>query len=62
MKTKFLLLFLLCGLIVRAQNIEVSGLQSGIWEADTVFVTDNITVQGSLSITPGTTVLFNYFY
>lgn len=62
MKTRFLLLLLLCGLLAKAQNIEVSGLQSGVWEADTVFVTDNVTVQGALSIAPGTTVLFNGYF
>ena len=62
MKAKLLLLFLLCGLFSEAQNIEVSGLQSGVWEADTVFVVDNVFVQDSLSIMPGTTVLFDGFY
>ena len=43
---------------LNAQNIEANGLQSGIWEADTVFVTSNISVLESLIIQPGTTVVF----
>lgn len=62
MKTKTLLLFMLCGLLAKAQNIEVSGIQSGTWEADTIFVTDDVIVQESLNIMSGTTVLFNDFY
>ena len=62
MKNWFLFLFLLCSLFVKAQTIEVSGLQSGVWDADTVLVTDNVIVQESLSIMPGTTVLFGDFY
>ena len=50
------------GLFANAQNIEVSGTQSGVWEADTVFVTGNVIVQEALNIMPGTTVLFNGFY
>lgn len=62
MKTKLVLFLLFCGLFAEAQNIEVSGLQSGVWEADTVFVVDNVVVQDSLCIMPGTTVLFDGFY
>ena len=62
MKTRILLLFLAFGLVANAQNIEVSGTQSGIWEADTVFVTGNVLVQEALSIMPGTMVLFNGYY
>ena len=62
MKTRILLLFLAFGLVANAQNIEVSGTQSGVWEADTVFVTGNVLVQEALSIMPGTTVLFNGYY
>jgi len=60
---KGLLLFLLLGtLAAQAQNINVFGLQSGVWDADTVFVTGDVTVRDSLSILPGTTVLFEGFY
>ncbi len=62
MKTRFLLCFLLGCLFAKAQNIEVNGLQSGIWEADTVFVTGDVIVQESLNIQAGTTVIFNGFY
>ena len=46
----------------RAQNIEVSGFQSGVWAADTVFVTGDVLVQDSLRIAAGTTVLFTGYY
>lgn len=45
-----------------AQNIEVSGEQSGIWQADTVFVTGDVNVQDVLQIEAGTTVLFKGYY
>lgn len=64
MKTK-ILLFLslwLCGLVAKAQNIEVSGIQSGIWYADTVFVTNNIVIEDALTIMSGTTIVFDGFY
>ena len=62
MKTRLLLLLTLFALVGRAQTIEVSGLQSGTWEADTVFVTGDVLVQDSLRIVAGTTVLFTDFY
>ena len=62
MKTKILLFFLFCGLFANAQNIEVSGIQSGVWDADTVLVTDNVVVEGHLDIMAGTTVLFDGYY
>ena len=62
MKSRLLLLFLVLGGLVKAQNIEVSGVQSGVWEADTVIVTGNIKVQDSLRILSGTTVLFDSYY
>ena len=63
MKDKTLLLFLLlCGLFAKGQTIEVSGLQSGVWEADTMLVTGNVVVQDALCIAAGTTVLFNGFF
>lgn len=62
MRTKLLLAFLLCTLFAKAQTIEVSGLQSGCWEADTVMIIDNVVVQDSLNIRPGTTVLFEGFF
>ena len=62
MKQKFLLFFLLCGLFANSQNIEVSGIQSGVWDADTVFVIDNVIVEDNLDIMAGTTVLFDGYY
>ena len=62
MKKNFLFLLLFIPLLVQAQTIEVSGLQSGTWDADTIRVTDNVFVQESLNIMPGTTVLFDGFY
>ena len=62
MKARLLPFLLLCCLFAKAQNIEVNGLQSGIWEADTVFVTGDVVVQESLDIKAGTTVIFNGFY
>lgn len=62
MKIKFLLLFVMASLLAKAQNIEVSGLQSGTWDADTVFVTGDVYVQETLEISSGTTVVFNGFY
>ena len=63
MKDKTLLLFLLlCGLFAKGQTIEVSSLQSGVWEADTVLITGDVVVEDSLRITSGTTVLFDSFY
>ena len=62
MKTRFLLFFLLGCLFAKAQIVEVNGLQSGVWEADTVLVTGDIKVQDSLRIMSGTTVLFQGFF
>ena len=62
MKTRLLLFLLLGCLFANAQNIEVNGFQSGIWEADTVFVTGDVIVQDLLDIKAGTTVIFNGFY
>lgn len=62
MRNKLLLPFLLCSLFAKAQTIEVSGPQSGRWEADTILITNNVVVQDSLSIMPGTTVLFDGFF
>ena len=62
MKNRLLLLFLMISIFAQAQTIEVSGTQSGVWDADTVLVTGNIKVQDSLCILAGTTVLFDGFY
>ena len=63
MKTKLILIALLSACFVsRAQTIEVNGFQTGIWDADTVLVTGNVTVADSLQVRPGTMVLFEGFY
>ena len=61
-KMLFSLLFTGISLFANAQSIEVNGLQSGVWAADTVVVTGDVTVQDSLIISAGTTVLFDGFY
>ena len=62
MRIKFLLLFVVASLMAKAQNIEVNGLQSGTWDADTVFVMGDVMITETLDIAPGTTVIFNGFY
>lgn len=62
MKAKLLFLLLVVSLLSKAQTIEVSGTQSGIWDAETVVVTGDVTIQDSLTIKAGTTVLFKDFY
>lgn len=63
MKTRILLMaMLLLGGMAHAQTIEVNGTQTGVWDADTVLVTGNVTVPDSLRVLPGTVVLFDGFY
>lgn len=62
MKFKTLFFFLLCCVFAKAQTIEVSGIQSGVWEADTILVTGDVVVEDSLCISAGTTVLFDSFF
>ena len=62
MKTKLLFCFLLASVFCQAQTIEVSGVQSGTWSADTIRVTGDVKVQDSLRIQAGTTVLFDNYY
>lgn len=57
-----LVLVTFCTVFAYSQTIEANGLQSGIWEADTVFVTGDVTVQDSLCIHAGTTVFFRGYY
>ena len=57
------MVFLLMGMLAaQAQTIEVSGLQVGTWQADTVKIVGDVKVVDSLSIAPGTTVLFEGFF
>ena len=61
-KLYLLAAMLFCGLFAQAQNIEVFGYQHGTWDADTVFVTGNVSVRDSLHIQAGTTVVFQGYY
>ena len=49
-------------MVAKAQTVEVSGLQSGVWSADTILVTGNVFVEDTLTIEAGTTVLFKGYY
>lgn len=62
MKTRFLLLLLLFVGVAHAQSIEVGGAQSGVWNADTIRVVADVKVADSLTVAPGTVVLFDGFY
>jgi hypothetical protein len=62
MKTRLLLFLVLGSLMAKAQTIEVSGTQSGVWDAETVLVKGDVKVQDSLRIMPGTTVVFQGFF
>lgn len=64
MKNRFCLLVLVLFLSFQSfsKTIKVSGPQSGIWKADTVLVTDNVSVRDSLFIVAGTKVIFEGFY
>ena len=63
MKKVILTVLLVIALIaVQAQTFQVSGKQSGVWEADTVLVTGDVDVMGSLEVRPGTMVLFTDFF
>lgn len=62
MKTKLLLLLIImCG-FAKAQTVEVGGPQTGVWDADTIKVTEDVKVIDSLVIAPGTVVLFEKFW
>jgi predicted outer membrane repeat protein len=66
MKTALIALF--CQFILTfhllASQISVSGNVSGVWDVDTVFVTDNIVIPNgsTLSIVPGSLILFQGHY
>ena len=61
-KGVLLLIVLLTAVVSFGQSVEVSGPQTGVWDADTIRVTDDITVVDSLVVFPGTVVLFDGFY
>lgn len=58
----FLLILMVWGWNCRAQSLSVTGIQSGIWGADTVHVAGDVVVQDSLTVLPGTVVLFDRFF
>lgn len=63
MRRQLLLFLLLIGVCrVQAQCVEVEGEQQGVWEADTILVKGNVKVLDSLTVLPGTVVLFDGFY
>lgn len=62
MKTRLLLLLLIVYGFAKAQTIVVGGPQTGVWDADTVRVTEDVKVVDSLVIAPGTVVLFEKFW
>lgn len=64
MKTRILLLLTLLFVmnVANAQTIEVGGVQTGVWDADTVLVVADVKVEDSLTVAPGTMVLFDGFY
>ncbi len=63
MKKVLSLLFLYFVMVsASAQTIEVMGLQSGAWDADTIKVMDDVKVADSLAVAPGTVVSFQGFH
>ncbi len=62
MKNSIFFLLLLGTMVSQAQIVEVSGFQSGTWEADTIKIVGDVLVQDSLCVAPGTTVLFDGYY
>lgn len=62
-KYAFFILLAILPIVTRGQSvITVQGQQTGVWDADTVWVTGDVEVADSLMIMPGTTVLFDGFY
>ena len=60
MKKILVSLILLLPFLLKSQTMEVSGIQEGLWNCDTVFVIDNVIVpeDKSLTIAEGTRVIF----
>ena len=61
MKTRLLLFLVLGSLMAKAQTIEVSGTQSGVWDAETVLVKGDVKVQDSITFTVTDTTGFHIF-
>ena len=64
MKKILVSLILLLPFLLKSQTMEVSGIQEGLWNCDTVFVIDNVIVpeDKSLTIAEGTHVIFEDYF
>ena len=64
MKKILVSLILLLPFLLKSQTMEVSGIQEGLWDCDTVFVIDNVIVpeDKSLAIAEGTHVIFEDYF
>lgn len=64
MKKILLLIILLLPFLIKAQRLEVSGIQEGIWNYDTILVVGDVIVpeEMSLTIAEGTRVIFDDHY
>lgn len=62
MKARLLLLLIMVCVFAKAQTVMVGGPQTGVWDADTIWVTEDVKVVDSLVIAPGTVVLFEKFW
>ena len=64
MKKILVSLILLLPFLLKSQTMEVSGIQEGLWNCDTVFVIDNVIVpeDKSLTIAEGTYVVFEDYF
>ena len=64
MKKILVSLILLLPFLLKSQTMEVSGIQEGLWDCDTVFVIDNVIVpeDKSLTIAEGTHVIFEDYF
>ena len=62
MKKAILFMLLVACFASQAQTIQVNGIQTGVWDADTVLVTGDVMVKDSVLVLPGTVVLFDGFY
>ena len=64
MKKILVSLIFLLPFLLKSQTMEVSGIQEGLWNCDTVFVIDNVIVpeDKSLTIAEGTHVIFEDYF
>ena len=59
-----LFIILILPFIINAQILEVSGIQEGVWNYDTILLVDEVVVpeDKSLTIAKGTRVIFQDYY